>query len=95
MIDLTLDVTPGMIASARENEEKARSGHLGTHFDVMDREFPPEYARRPGIVFDVSGVENRDIDLGDIDLDQLVLLEKVTHTWENSVHTMEFETMEI
>ena len=33
--------------------------------------------------------------LGDIDLDQLVLLEKVTHTWENEVHTMEFETMEI
>ena len=33
--------------------------------------------------------------LGDIDLDQLVLLEKVTHTWEQNVHTMEFETMEI
>lgn len=33
--------------------------------------------------------------LGDIDLDQYVLLEKVTHTWENDVHTMEFETMEI
>lgn len=33
--------------------------------------------------------------LGDIDLDQWVLLEKVTHTWENDVHTMEFETLEI
>lgn len=33
--------------------------------------------------------------LGDIDLNQLVLLEKVTHTWEQNVHTMEFETMEI
>lgn len=33
--------------------------------------------------------------LGDIDLDQYVLLEKVTHTWENCVHTMDFETMEI
>lgn len=30
--------------------------------------------------------------LGDISLDQYVLLESVTHTWENSVHTMEFET---
>lgn len=30
--------------------------------------------------------------LGDINLDQLVLLEKVTHTWENGVHTMDFET---
>lgn len=33
--------------------------------------------------------------LGDINLDQYVLLEKVTHTFENEYHTMEFETMEI
>lgn len=33
--------------------------------------------------------------LGDINLDQWVLLEKVTHTWTNGVHTMEFETLEI
>ena len=30
--------------------------------------------------------------LGDINLDQYVLLEKVVHTWEQGVHTMEFET---
>lgn len=41
-------------------------------------------------------------DLGDINLDQYVLLEKVTHTWKNEEHTwkneehtMEFETMAI
>lgn len=33
--------------------------------------------------------------LGDISLDQYVLLEKVSHTWENGTHTMEFETMAI
>lgn len=33
--------------------------------------------------------------LGDINLDQYVLLEKVSHTWENGTHTMEFETMAI
>ena len=33
--------------------------------------------------------------LGDIDLDQYVLLEKVTHTFENDKHTMSFETMAI
>lgn len=33
--------------------------------------------------------------LGDINLDQYVLLEKVSHTWENDVHTMTFETMAI
>lgn len=32
-------------------------------------------------------------DLGDVSLDQYVLLEKVTHTWKNDEHTMEFETM--
>lgn len=29
----------------------------------------------------------------DGDLNQYVLLEKVTHTWENGAHTMEFETL--
>lgn len=33
--------------------------------------------------------------LGDINLNQYVLLEKVTHTWENDVHTMDFETLAI
>lgn len=33
--------------------------------------------------------------LGDINLDQYVLLEKVTHTWENDLHTMEFTTAPI
>ena len=33
--------------------------------------------------------------LGDIDLDQYVLLEKVTHTFTNDIHTMEFETLAI
>lgn len=31
--------------------------------------------------------------LGDINLDQYVLLEKVTHTYESEIHTMEFETL--
>lgn len=33
--------------------------------------------------------------LGDMDLNQYVLLEKVTHKWENNVHTMDFETVTI
>ena len=33
--------------------------------------------------------------LGDINLDQYVLLERVAHTWENDLHTMEFETLTI
>lgn len=33
--------------------------------------------------------------LGDINLRQLVLLEKVTHTYENELHTMDFEVREL
>lgn len=33
--------------------------------------------------------------LGDIDLDQYVLLEKVTHTFKNDEHTMTFETLSL
>lgn len=33
--------------------------------------------------------------LGDINLDQYVLLERVSHTWTNDEHTMTFETMAI
>ncbi|MCR5373060.1 MAG: cyclase, partial [Solobacterium sp.] len=42
-IDITLRITPGMIRDAQGNERKALSGHLGTHFDVMDKEFPLDY----------------------------------------------------
>lgn len=33
--------------------------------------------------------------LGDISLDQYVLLEKVTHKWTNDTHTMDFDTLAI
>ena len=46
---------------AQGNEKKAIAGHLGTHFDVMNKEFPLEYTRRAGIVFDVSSVWNRSV----------------------------------
>lgn len=71
LIDITLEITPQMEADARGNEKKALSGHLGTHFDVMDKEFPLAYTRRPGVVFDVRGVGERDIGPEDVDLSRL------------------------
>ena len=53
-IDITLKITPEMISGARENDKYALPGHLGTHFDVMNKDFPLEYLERNGIVFDVS-----------------------------------------
>ena len=67
LLDITLPVTAEMMGKAWENTAKSLVGHLGTHFDVMDKEFPLEYTQRSGIVFDVSHIRNRDIDLSDID----------------------------
>ena len=66
--DLTLEVTPKMRSDAAGRDRMIGNGHIGTHFDVMDREFPLEYARRRGMIFDVSSVNERDIACEDIDL---------------------------
>lgn len=71
LIDITLKVTPEMAAEAQSNEKKSLVGHLGTHFDVMNKEFPLEFTRRRAIVFDVSRVEGRDISSSDVDLDRV------------------------
>ena len=71
LIDLTLRITPQMILDAHGNEKMSYTGHLGTHFDVMDKEFPLEYTERQGIVFDVSHVKDRDIDVPDINMDEV------------------------
>ncbi|WP_310602059.1 cyclase family protein [Anaerosporobacter sp.] len=71
LIDITLKVTPKMVSDAQGNEKKALVGHLGTHFDVMNKEFPLEYTKRDGIVFDVSNVGERDIEMDDIAIDKV------------------------
>ena len=69
LVDITLKITPKMTKDAQGNLKKALVGHLGTHFDVMDKEFPLQYIRRHAVVFDVSSVIDRDIEIADIDLD--------------------------
>lgn len=71
LIDITLKITPKMTSDAQGNEKKALVGHLGTHFDVMNKEFPLEYAIRNAIVFDISDVSNKDIELSDIDISKV------------------------
>lgn len=74
LIDITLKITPKMVTDAQGNEKKTLTGHLGTHFDVMDKEFPLEYTKRIGICFDVSGAAaepDRDIMIEDIDLSKI------------------------
>jgi len=63
--DLTLPLDKEAMNKAFNNVSKAFSGHLGTHFDVMDKEFPLDYSVLPGVFFNVSGRE--EIRLADID----------------------------
>ncbi len=70
-IDLTLKITPEMRIDAQGNEKKTLVGHLGTHFDVMDKEFPLEFIERKGIIFDVSSILDRDIEIKDINIEQI------------------------
>ena len=69
LIDITLNVTPQMLGTAWDNTAKSLIGHLGTHFDVMDKEFPLEYTSRKAVLFDVSNVREREIAISDINLD--------------------------
>lgn len=69
LIDITLKITPEIIASSPK--DKSLEGHLGTHFDVMNKDFPLEYTKRKGIIFDISDISGRDIAPEDIDLDKV------------------------
>ena len=70
-IDITLRVTPKMVHDAQGNEKIAFTGHLGTHFDVMNKEFPLDYTELNGIVFDIRNVRQGEIQLSDIDMDKV------------------------
>lgn len=71
LLDLTLPITPKILAEAKESQNPALEGHLGTHFDVMDKEFPLEYTCRKGIAFDVSYVGDGEISVGDVDAEKI------------------------
>ena len=71
LVDITLRITPKMTSDANGNAKVTLAGHLGTHFDVMNKEFPLEYTKRKGIVFDVKQIRDRDIEAGDIDMSKV------------------------
>lgn len=71
LVDITLKITPKMVMDAQGNEKKALTGHLGTHFDVMNKEFPLEFTERKAVAFDISGVQNRDVEISDIDIEKV------------------------
>ena len=68
-VDLTLKITPELIIDAHGNEKKSLVGHLGTHFDVMNKEFPLKYLHLPSVIFNVYNKQK--IELNDIDFSQI------------------------
>ena len=58
LIDLSVKISKFARSEATDNEKMVSFGHLGTHFDVMNKEFPLSFTKRMGVVFDVSRVTN-------------------------------------
>ena len=69
LVDLSVKVTRGSNEDALNNEKMVSFGHLGTHFDVMNKEFPLEFVKREGLVFNVKDIFERDIETGDVDME--------------------------
>jgi kynurenine formamidase len=62
-IDLTVTIDRTRIS---ETQPLSKLGHLGTHFDVMDKTFPLEYIRSVGRLIDISHLRDREVVPGDI-----------------------------
>ncbi len=68
IVDLSVQVSKVAADEVFGNEKMASFGHLGTHFDVMNKVFPIDLAIRDGIIVDVQNVQDRDIDVCDVNL---------------------------
>lgn len=71
LLDITLEITPKILKDAQDNPNPALLGHLGTHFDGMDKPFPLEYTKREGVLFDVSAIKEREIGIDNIDITKI------------------------
>jgi Predicted metal-dependent hydrolase len=74
-IDLSLELTRdlfkklGVIIS--DDEGIDRFGHVGTHLDLMGKDFDLSRTRSRGVIFDVRTIRNREIIAEDIDLSKI------------------------
>jgi len=79
-IDLTLDIQSNRVKAALQIQQSAAEaelpttvsrpeyqmeGHVGTHFDVMDKEFPIS-SFRPPEAGDISGIRAREVEVSDL-----------------------------
>lgn len=69
MLDLTHELNVQNFINndiVKSEEFIFKMGHVGTHFDVMDKKFPLEYTKRKGKIINVSTIRHRDICIKDI-----------------------------
>lgn len=75
-IDLTYPLSKEKIDEftsklSERNKNVMAMGHFGTHFDAMGKNFPLDYSESRGIIFDVSRISDREIELADIDAEKI------------------------
>ena len=68
--DLTICLDKEMLNTLSTHGEEKLIGHWGTHFDVMDKEFPLEYCQRKGILFDLKApFADRELEPADVPME--------------------------
>jgi len=70
-IDLTVSVSKETWNEIFKNEKMTAFGHVGTHFDVKNKEFSLDNTIRNGKIFDVKSITDRDIEINDIDSSEI------------------------
>lgn len=63
IIDLTVKVKEDLWKKMLTNHQAAVFGHIGTHFDVMNKEFPLDNHKTCGKIIDVRNIWGQDIDI--------------------------------
>jgi kynurenine formamidase len=71
-LDLTIEIDESRWSEAIEKRKMSAFGHLGTHLDIMNKEFPLENTVLKGRILDVSSVRGKDIEVADVDLTDVV-----------------------
>lgn len=72
-IDLSVKVEKKMLEKVLDTSTKvieniAKAGHVGTHFDVMDKEFSIENIITKGKIFDISHIKTGEVKIEDLKL---------------------------
>ena len=74
-IDLTLnlaDIVMNNSELSKRAEGLFKAGHFGTHLDIHGKtRVPLDYMQSRGLLFDVSHINERDIELSDFDFDRV------------------------